>query len=168
MHSEITGGKEELHLIYRPFFSPDAMTAQEWWQHPQQVEEAFHQEIQRVRKDEVYRGVTLVGPQRDDLAFYIGSTDLRFFGSQGQQRTAVLSCKLAEIEFMKEEADEYPILLLDDVMSELDDQRRSYFLKTVTGRINTFITTTNLRSFTSDILEQASIYTIQRGSVQTA
>ena len=104
---------------------------------------AFSQTLERVRRDEVIRGTTLVGAQRDDIAFFVGEVDLRYFGSQGQQRTAVLSRKLAELEFIRDETGEYPILLLDDVMSELDDTRREHFLSTVSGRINTFITTTN-------------------------
>ena len=88
------------------------------------------------------RGTTLVGPQGTILPFSSDVFDLRYFGSQGQQRTAVLSTKLAEIEFIRDEVGEYPILLLDDVMSELDETRRLRFLSTVTGRINTFITTT--------------------------
>lgn len=165
MQAEISGGREELDLLYRPFFSEESEPAQSWWEELSSVEEAFQESLRSVRKDEVYRGVTLAGPQRDDVAFCVDGVDLRYFGSQGQQRTAVLSCKLAEIEFMKEETDEYPILLLDDVMSELDDGRRSQFLRTVTGRINTFITTTNLRSFTEDVLNQASVYSISAGNV---
>ena len=120
--------------------------------------------MQEVRRDEIIRGTTLVGPQRDDIAFLVGPVDLRYFGSQGQQRTAVLSTKLAELELIRDEAGEYPVLLLDDVMSELDDTRRQRFLSTVSGRINTFITTINVRSFKDDILNEAAIYRIHAGS----
>ena len=168
MQEKISGGREELNLIYQPFFDGTARAPEDWWEAPDAVEEAFWKEMRSVRRDEIYRSVTLVGPQRDDIGFWLGDIDLRYFGSQGQQRTAVLSCKLAEIEFMKDESGDYPILLLDDVMSELDDRRRSQFLHTVTGRINTFITTTNLRSFTDEILREASTFTIRAGSVLAA
>ncbi len=168
MQEEISAGREALDLMYRPFFSTDSEPVQSWWEELSEVEAAFEKSLKAVRKDEMVRGVTLAGPQRDDIAFCVDGIDLRYYGSQGQQRTAVLSCKLAEIEFMKEVADEYPILLLDDVMSELDDSRRSHFLRTVTGRINTFITTTNLRSFTDDVLSHASVYSISAGEVTPA
>ena len=165
MHEAISGGREALHLVYRPFFASESEDPADWWEEIPSVEEAFREALASCRREEIARGGTLVGPQRDDVAFLAGDVDLRYFGSQGQQRTAVLSCKLAELEFMKEEAGEYPILLLDDVMSELDDGRRAHFLGTVTGRINTFITTTNLRSFTGDILREASVFSIRAGTV---
>lgn len=164
-HKNITGGKEELSLLYRPFFQSEGEEPSDAWENPSYVEQRFYESLENVRKEERIRGITLVGPQRDDLAFAIDGSDLRFFGSQGQQRTAVLACKLAELEYMKEEAGEYPILLLDDVMSELDDSRRERFMHTVSGRINTFITTTNLRGVTDDVLNQATCYEIRQGTV---
>lgn len=165
MQAIISGGKEELTLAYRPFFAAEEEPPTPEWEDPLAVAERFRQALQEVRRDELARGTTLAGPQRDDIAFLVGTIDLRYFGSQGQQRTAVLSTKLAELEFIRDEAGEYPILLLDDVMSELDDTRRQRFLETVSGRINTFITTTNIRSFTDDILKEAAIYRIRAGSV---
>ncbi len=163
-HRTISGGREALRLVYVPFFS-EGESPKPWWEDPAAVEERFWDALRKVRKEEIIRGVTLVGPQRDDIAFMAGEVDLRLYGSQGQQRTSVLSCKLAELEFMREEAGEYPILLLDDVMSELDDSRRARFLRTVTGRVNTFITTTNLRSFTPDVMAEAATYRIRAGTV---
>lgn len=90
---------------------------------------------------------TSVGPHRDDLQFFSGMLDLKKFGSQGQQRTAVLSLKLSELEFIKSEVGEYPILLLDDVLSELDESRRSNLLRFIHKRIQTFITTTDVHDF---------------------
>lgn len=165
MHRAITGGREELRLLYRPFFAAEAGEPAPWWEEVAGVEQAFWQAIAAMRKEEIARATTLVGPQRDDIAFFAGDTDLRYFGSQGQQRTAVLSCKLAELEFMKEETGEYPILLLDDVMSELDAARRAHFLKTVTGKINTFITTTDLQLFSAEIVREASVFAVRAGTV---
>lgn len=165
MQARISGGREELMLSYRPFFAAEDERQSPEWEDPLAVAERFRASLERLRRDEIIRGTTLVGPQRDDIAFMVGEIDLRYFGSQGQQRTAVLSTKLAELEFIRDEAGEYPILLLDDVMSELDDTRRQRFLSTVSGRINTFITTTNIRSFTDDILKEAAIHRIRAGTV---
>jgi len=165
MNERISGGRDPLSIEYRPFFAADGDSVEGWWEDLDAVEARFRSYLEGVRRVERVRGMTLAGPQRDDIAFIVGDVDLRYFGSQGQQRTAVLSCKLAELEFINEEAGEYPVLLLDDVMSELDDLRREQFLMTVTGRINTFITTTNLRSFSDDILDQASQYRVVAGEV---
>ena len=86
---------------------------------------------------------TSVGPHRDDIIFYSGPMDLKRFGSQGQQRTAILSVKLSELEYIKSEVGEYPILLLDDVLSELDQERRQNLLKFIHKRVQTIITTTD-------------------------
>lgn len=100
--------------------------------------------MQQRRREELRRQVTLVGPHRDDLGFWINNRDARIYGSQGQQRTAVLSLKLAELEFMAKELGEYPILLLDDVASELDPHRRHYLLHAVQDGIQTFVSCTDL------------------------
>ena len=165
MNEQISKGKDILSIEYRPFFAEEGEPPQDWWEDPAAVAERFQAYLDSVRREERIRGMTLAGPQRDDIAFFVGGVDLRYFGSQGQQRTAVLSCKLAEIEFINEEVGDYPVLLLDDVMSELDDTRREQFLKTVTGRINTFITTTSLRSFSDEILRQAARYRVVAGEV---
>lgn len=165
MQRRISGGREELELVYRPFFAAADEPPSGEWEDVEAVAGRFRQALEAVRRDEVVRATTLVGPQRDDVAFMVGDVDLRYFGSQGQQRTAVLSTKLSELEFIREEAGEYPILLLDDVMSELDEARRERFLETVTGRIHTFITTTGLESFTERILREAAIYRIQAGTI---
>ncbi|MFO7318613.1 MAG: DNA replication/repair protein RecF [Clostridia bacterium] len=165
MQRRISGGREELDLVYRPFFARPGEAPGSEWEDPEAVAQRFREALAAVRREEVVRATTLVGPQRDDIAFMVGEIDLRYFGSQGQQRTAVLATKLAELEFVREEAGEYPVLLLDDVMSELDDERKARFLETVTGRINTFITTTGLESFTREILEQAAVYRIRAGTV---
>ena len=98
--------------------------------------------MQRHLEEDVRRQATSVGPHRDDLVFSVGPADLRKYGSQGQQRTAVLALKLSELEYVKSETGEYPVLLLDDVMSELDPDRRQALLDFVRDRIQTFITTT--------------------------
>ncbi|MGI6609034.1 MAG: DNA replication/repair protein RecF [Limnochordia bacterium] len=161
VHQEITQGSERLTIRYRPFFGQAGEVSN--WQSLEMVRERFAGEIKRLRAVEMRRGQTLVGPQRDDLEFLINDKDVRSYGSQGQQRTCVLASKLAEIEFMHAQTDTYPVLLLDDVMSELDQSRRHYFLGTVSGRVQTFITTTGLQTFPEEFLSQAQVTRIAAG-----
>ncbi|STY44698.1 DNA replication and repair protein recF [Listeria grayi] len=110
--------------------------------------------------------MTLIGPHRDDLHFYINEQDVQVFGSQGQQRTTALSIKLAEIDLLKEEIGEYPVLLLDDVLSELDDFRQSHLLGAIEGKVQTFVTTTNISGIDHNTIKQATTYTVTQGSVE--
>src|SRR5699024_6585793 len=95
-------------------------------------------------QNEIHRGTTLIGPHRDDLLFYINDKEVKLFGSQGQQRTTALSLKLAEIDLIYDQMNDYPILLLDDVLSELDDHRQSHLLSAIQGKVQTFVTTTTV------------------------
>src|SRR4051794_22799258 len=111
------------------------------------------------------RGVTLAGPHRDDLLFYVNEKDVQTFGSQGQQRTTALSLKLAEIELIHQEVGEYPILLLDDVLSELDDFRQSHLLNTIQGKVQTFVTTTSVEGIDHHTLREASTFFVSEGNL---
>lgn len=121
------------------------------------VEGCIRAELLRRAGEERRRAVTLVGPHRDDIVFLIGGRDARAFASQGQQRTAALAWKLAEVDVVEEVARSRPMLLLDDVMSELDAGRRAALSETVIGRTQTFVTTTNLSYFDSTLLADAAI-----------
>ena len=103
------------------------------------------------------RQQTLVGPQRDDVSFTIDGRDARSFGSQGQQRSIVLAWKMAEVALCEEILGEKPLLLLDDVMSELDSVRRDAVTRFVQGGIQTVITTTNLGYFPDELLSGAKV-----------
>jgi DNA replication and repair protein RecF len=109
--------------------------------------------------------VTLTGPHRDDLQFFVNGYDVQTYGSQGQQRTTALSLKLAEIELIKQEVGESPVLLLDDVLSELDDYRQSHLLNTIQGEVQTFVTTTSVDGINHDTITQAAIYNVTQGHV---
>ena len=140
MHRKITESKENLEVKYDCNIKiTENITAKD-------LKENFLKKIEEVYNDERYRGVTLCGPHRDDIQFKINGMDVKKFGSQGQQRTTVLSLKLSEIELIKGEVGEYPILLLDDVMSELDEFRQRYLLSSLKN-IQTFITTTVINVF---------------------
>lgn len=110
--------------------------------------------------EELRRGITLVGPHRDEVAFTIDGRDARTFASQGQQRSLVLAWKIAEVEVTREILGRPPLLLLDDVMSELDETRRQAFLGLVGGGVQTVITTTNLGYFDDSALERAKVVKI--------
>lgn len=96
----------------------------------------------------------------------INGVDLKTFGSQGQQRTAILACRLAELEYMKSETGSYPTILLDDVTSELDQQRKHFLLRLLTKKIQTVITTTNISDFEPDLTNGAKVFHVSAGKVQ--
>lgn len=138
-HKLLSEGKEHLQIVYQhPLgYHLEPLTTQA-------VADGLKLLFTQRRSEEVRRQTTLVGPHRDDLLFSINGKDVRLFASQGQQRTVVLALKLAELEYMQQQIGESPVLLLDDVASELDPQRRHYLLNTVQSGIQTFISCTDL------------------------
>ena len=124
------------------------------------------EELALVAGEEAARGTTVRGPQRDDIAFLVNGQDCRLFGSQGQQRTVALSLKLAERQLIEELVGEPPLLLLDDVLSDLDDARRGLlFDLTARAGSQTFLSCTNLRAFSPAVLERAAVYSVTDGEV---
>src|SRR5690606_9431278 len=119
IHSGITNGKEQIRILYKPSLDSED------FQDETVLFNQFMIKLSQVKEQELRRGACLIGPHRDDLAFYINDKEVYAFGSQGQQRTTALSLKLAELELIRDEVGEYPVLLLDDVLSELDRQRQS-------------------------------------------
>lgn len=148
MQRRISGNEENLSLTYQIKGSEEHTLAENlnMW---------YNEALSRLADEDVYRGSTSVGPHRDDLLIAVNGINLRSFGSQGQQRTGVLALKLSELEFIRSETGEYPILLLDDVMSELDVNRRLQLLEFIgRERIQTLITATDEAYF----LEQPKRY----------
>ena len=131
----------------------------------QTIAAAFQQALTGIGREEARRGTTLIGPQRDDLSFLINGAEARLYGSQGQQRTAALSLKLAEFRLIEDYVGETPVMLLDDVMSDLDDIRRKHLLHWITRRCQTFITCTSLRSFPKETLAEAATFRVVEGTV---
>ena len=141
---EISSGEETLTVEYLPFYAAEGIGSNVQGDFSTEgILEDFAQGLAANRTQELRRGITLVGPQRDDILFRVDGKDARQFASQGQQRTVVLAAKLAELEFMREEVGEYPVLLLDDVLSELDLSRRSSFLEFISSKVQTLLTTTD-------------------------
>lgn len=160
-HGTFSDGRESLGLRY--VSTLDA--ASEVSTDPSALAEAFARRLTETRRDEEYRRTTLVGPHRDDLEVQIDGRDARVFGSQGQQRSAVLALKLAELEHLREVVGEEPVLLLDDVTSELDSRRRRFLLEAVARNAQTFITTTGLDDLDPGWLVDADLWQVCRGSV---
>ncbi len=121
--------------------------------------------LEQLQEKEIRRGSTLIGPHRDDLLFYINEKEVHTFGSQGQQRTVALSLKLAEIELIAEIVGEYPILLLDDVLSELDQTRQTMLLDTFQNKVQTFITTTSIANVDLEKIKEAAIFDVSAGRI---
>ena len=144
----ISGEKEDLLLQYEP-----------------SIEDIFFEdELSRVKERDMRQCMTSVGPHRDDLLFSIGEVDIRKFGSQGQQRTTALSLKLAEIHIIKEETGEDPVLLLDDVMSELDLERQEFLVRTLSD-IQLFITTTEIPDLLLKKFPDYRVYRVENGKI---
>jgi DNA replication and repair protein RecF len=160
LHREISLEREELTIAYKSNIElSDEMDKDALFL---KLMEAFRQGKSRERD----QAVTLFGPHRDDLIFQVNGRNVQNYGSQGQQRTTVLSLKLAEIECMNEVLGEYPILLLDDVLSELDDERQTHLLKAIEKKVQTFLTTTSLDGIKKNKIDEPTIYHIKNGEVE--
>lgn len=155
----LSGGRENLNLMYSP-----SLPGVVWPQDTESIRDAITLVLQRRRREEINRRVTLVGPHRDDVLFNLDGVSAKAYASQGQRRTAVLSLKMAEVEFMESETGEAPILLLDDVASELDPKRRKFLVRAVEGRIQTIITTTNLTDI-GPLTVNARLFRVSGGRV---
>ena len=149
IHYRISGEKEDLLLQYEP-----------------SIEDIFFEdELSRVKERDMRQCMTSVGPHRDDLLFSIGEVDIRKFGSQGQQRTSALSLKLSEIELLKRSIHDTPVLLLDDVLSELDSNRQNYLLNSIHDT-QTLITCTGLDEFVKNRFHINKIFKVVQGTVE--
>ncbi|WP_276950251.1 DNA replication/repair protein RecF [Acetatifactor muris] len=148
IHRKLSGDREKLVIHYEP-----------------DVEiEDFEQKLRQSQEKDIRSKMTSTGPHRDDFSFMIENVDIRRYGSQGQQRTAALSLKLSEIELVKKITKDNPILLLDDVLSELDSNRQNYLLNSI-GDIQTIITCTGLEEFVNHRFEINRVYRVSEGTV---
>lgn len=172
-HRDLTNGDERLQLRYQPSLPigeavqpplvPE-LAAPEDEVAPIQV--AFTERLARLRPAEFHQGACLVGPHRDDFRFLVNGRDLQTYGSRGQQRTAALSLKIAETRLMHSQTGEHPVLLLDDVLSELDIKRRECLLEAVNGVEQAILTTTDLSLFSAEFLARADTLRVTEGRIQ--
>ena len=148
IHKKLSGDREDLKLSYEKNVS----------------EQEFDRQLRKSRERDVKLKVSHTGPHRDDLVFNIKNIDLRKYGSQGQQRTTALSLKLAEIELVKEKSKDTPVLLLDDVLSELDANRQRYLLESIYD-VQTLITCTGVEDFVKNHFQIDRLYHVKNGIV---
>ena len=150
IHTKLSGDREQLEIIYEPCVK----------------EQDFESELVRVRDRDLKFKCTNIGPHKDDMCFLINGMDVRKYGSQGQQRTAALSLKLAEIELVKQIIHDTPVLFLDDVLSELDSRRQNFLLDSI-GYIQTMITCTGLDEFINNRFSINKIFKVVNGTVSS-
>lgn len=159
LHHQISLHKEELRLAYATQLKIGDETT---------VDQAYQQLLTIYKENkakEIDQGSTMYGPQRDDIRFMVNGKNVHSFGSQGQQRTTALSVKLAEIDLMKAQTGEYPLLLLDDVLSELDTVRQTHLLKAIQNKVQTFLTTTSLSDVARQLINEPTIFKIKDGTL---
>lgn len=175
-HNAISGGVDRLDVTYVPgSFSAecDQAIGPDWSAAAggvrgiklEEAKESFARALTRSQRTDIARGQTTIGPHRDDLLLKINGVDARTFGSQGQQRTAALALKLAELEFIRLKTGEYPVLLLDDVFSELDSERRKLLLELLAGDVQKVITATGTEGVSWDSLPGAALFEVRTGIV---
>ena len=129
------------------------------------IRKKYQNKIKKNLNIELMQGMTLTGPHRDDFSFDLNGIDMKSFASQGQQRMAIVALKLSEIYLFKKEYGEYPVLLLDDIFSEIDNKKRQRIIKYLQNDIQSIITTTDVNDISSEILESATIYNVKSGKV---
>ncbi|WP_026895532.1 DNA replication/repair protein RecF [Clostridiisalibacter paucivorans] len=158
IHEKLTGKREDLKIRYIPSININDIKNRE------EIEEIYIKALKENFKRDIEKMSTQYGPHRDNMGIFINDTDSRVFGSQGQQRTAALSLKLAEIQIIHEEFGEYPVLLLDDVLSELDVSRRNFLVSTFKN-IQTILTTTDDVNLKELNIENYKRFRISKGNI---
>lgn len=177
VHHELTHGSEILRLAYEPAYDPlpkpsgqiglklDTVIDRSHLE-LDEIQAGFGARLKELRSEEIARGVTTIGPHRDELRFLANNIDLGDYGSRGQVRTALLALKLAEVNWMKDRTGEWPVILLDEVMAELDAQRRADLLKYVGESEQVLFTTTDLNLYEPDFVEKAEVWKVESGKVE--
>ena len=177
VHDRLTHSTEILRLVYQPAYDPlpqptgqyalpittsvdrTGLTVEE-------IQEGFYHRLKEIRGEEIARGITTVGPHRDEMRFLSNGIDLGDYGSRGQIRTVLLSLKLSEMAWMKEKTGQSPVLLLDEIMAELDIQRREDLIHALQENEQSLLTTTDLKLFKDDFCNQAALWQIKGGMVR--
>ena len=179
LHNELTRGSEVLRLAYQPAYDPlppppgqYSLPMDTWVDRSgiplEQIRQGFLSSLVRLHNEDIVRGVTIIGPHRDELRFLSNSIDLGIYGSRGQVRTAMLGLKLAEVAWMQAKTGEWPVLLLDEVLAELDIQRRADLLDRLFQSEQALLTTTDLDLFSADFVQTAQLWKVEAGRVAVA
>jgi DNA replication and repair protein RecF len=176
IHSKLTRGHENLQINYVPSYDPAARQDGQLGLpidtplernniSTEDIKQGMSEKFLMLRSEEIARGVTLVGPHRDDFTFRANGVDLRTYGSRGQNRTAILATKLSEILWLRNRTQEWPILLLDEVLAELDSERREALLGSIETVEQAILTGADASMFSSAFKEEATIWQISAGTI---
>ncbi len=176
IHDHLTRKNETLRLDYQPAYDPLPRPPGQMdlrFDTPidrsglglNDIRDGFRKALRGLRREEIARGVTTIGPHRDELRFLATGRDLGDYGSRGQIRTALLSLKMAEVDWMKAKTGQWPIILLDEVMAELDLSRRADLLAYLGRAEQVLLTTTDLNLFTPEFVSQAEVWRVQAGKI---
>ncbi|MBL7163268.1 MAG: DNA replication/repair protein RecF [Anaerolineales bacterium] len=177
-HNELTRGAERLRLVYRPAYDPYSAPANQialpldapidrTGFSKEEIADGFQEALLTTRKEEIARGMTTIGPHRDEMHFLSNGIDLGTYGSRGQIRTTLLAIKIAEVAWMREKTGFWPVLLLDEVLAELDPHRREDLLKRLNGIEQALLTTTDLDLFNPKFVESAATWYFRDGRLTT-
>jgi DNA replication and repair protein RecF len=175
-HHTLTGNKETLTLQYQPSFLPTVEGSGQLSfdvlgldlhreLSAEAIQPQFAGQLQNELSESIERGMTLSGPHRDELRLMINGRDCGLYGSRGQARTAVMALKLAELDWMHDHLGEWPVLLLDEVVAELDSKRRAFLLERLNGTAQTLVTTTELEIFTPDFVDRSEVLQVEAGQI---
>ena len=176
IHQELTRGDEILRLNYNPSFDPAASapgqialplenTPDRTGLSLKEIQDGYREKLLSLRSEDIYRGVTSQGPHRDEMRYLSNGIDLGNFGSRGQLRTAFLAIKLAEVNWLKEKNGDWPVLLLDEVLAELDDTRRQDLLDRLANTEQSLLTTTDLDLFSEEFKRSATHWQVKNGGL---
>ncbi len=177
IHRDLTRGADGLRLAYHPAYDPAAapdgqlglpldVPVHRVGLTPAEVQAGLVDKLRATRSEEIARGATLSGPHRDEIRFLAGGIDLGTYGSRGQARTAVLALKLAEVDWMRAKTGEWPVLLLDEVLAELDASRRGELLARLGGAEQVVMTTTDRGLFPPGFVERAALWEVEGGRIK--
>ncbi len=178
-HLDLSGRREVLEIVYQPGFLPTAEGDGQLSFNvpgldlhrelvPEEIAPQFLAALEASQAEHIERGITLIGPHRDEMRFHINRRDVGLYGSRGQARTTILSLKLAELNWMRDKIGEWPLLLLDEVIAELDADRRAYLLQSINGATQTILTTTDRSVFAPSFLERATVWRVIDGQISPA
>jgi DNA replication and repair protein RecF len=178
IHADLTRSRESLRLVYQPSFNPLRkpngqldLSLEAPIDHStismEQIQSGLRNELARGQDEDIQRGVTGTGPHRDELRFFVDSLDLHLFGSRGQSRTATLAVKLAEVQWLRERTGEWPVLLLDEIVAELDEARRQDLLQRVQQVHQSVLTASEPDMLTKTFFSKATLWRVQAGSLTT-
>lgn len=175
-HLTLTDAREVIQLNYLPSFYPhsgnkhkdllDGMEINSTEYSLEEIQSQFFEALQKNHKEEIRRGITTIGPHRDELEFIANEIDLHVYGSRGQVRSAILSLKLAETLWLHEKTGELPVILLDETLAELDSHRREKLLSVITDGWQAVFTTADINLFTGDFIKRCAVWAVSEGQVK--